>query len=568
MKKILINLFLSKIFFFLTTSSLILCLNLLPLTLQFLHSPPGRTFALNHNNAQDFFFYQSLMNEGANGKWLTSDPYTTEPHQPSIIFSYFLWLGKIANLLHLPYAYIYHALRIMLSIFFLSSVFFFLFSLKIPYPRLTFLFFLFASPLLHTINDNGKLRVVPFMYWWTGMDPIRRIAYLPHHMFGALGLIISLILLLKYQQKGTIKYIAWLLVLAFLLAFIHTPSLFILLIILPPTLLIYYFSIFISTKNLKILNFKNWNLSGVWNFKFGFSQSFGIPARIATQSVAGGLAYWIIGLLVLFFMVSQTNRGFPWSQYIDWEKRFQFPLDKELLPALGILTPLAFIGSLKALISKQFKWILITCWFVIPFLFIPLAPKLGLSNIRLIQGVPYLPLAILATLGLKTILDFTIFKKFGLLGYWVIGLLFLLISLPTLSWGLHDQIQEYWPVFGNVYFDNRLSFAFTFINQNFPPDSITLDTFYTGNYLSAFTHTVSYIGHSGYTYNIDQKQSLVNKFFESKMSDEEAKSFLTSTKAKVIFQGPEEKPLYSGQLYPSILKPIFDREVVTLYIPI
>lgn len=124
------------------------------------------------------------------------------------------------------------------------------------------------------------------------------------------------------------------------------------------------------------------------------------------------------------------------------------------------------------------------------------------------------------------------------------------------------------PIFGNVYLDNRLNSAFSFINQNFPPKTLTLGTFYTGNYLPAFTHTISFIGHSGYTYNVEEKQKLTARFFESKMTPEEAKSFLKQNKIALIFQGPEEKPLYNNLLYPKILKPVYKKEEVTLYIPL
>ncbi|MBI4990984.1 hypothetical protein HZB96_02710 [Candidatus Gottesmanbacteria bacterium] len=152
----------------------------------------------------------------------------------------------------------------------------------------------------------------------------------------------------------------------------------------------------------------------------------------------------------------------------------------------------------------------------------------------------------------------------NLFAYLFIGL-FVYFTLPTLQWSLQDQVREYWPIFGNVYLDNRLNNAFAFVNQNFPSRTVTLATFYTGNYLPAFTRTVSYIGHFGYTYNVEEKQKKVMKFFEGKMTDEEAKEFLMSNKIALIWQGPEEKPIYKDYLYPEILKPIYDREEVTIY---
>ena len=151
--KRLIYLFSSNIIFFLIASATILGLNLTPMIAQFRHTPTGRSFAFIHNNTQDFFFYQALMNEGANGAWLTTNPYTTEAHKPSVIFTYFLWLGKLSKMLNLSYALTYHLVRIILSIFFLFIVYCLLFIIKIPYPKIAFFLFLFAAPFMHAIND-------------------------------------------------------------------------------------------------------------------------------------------------------------------------------------------------------------------------------------------------------------------------------------------------------------------------------------------------------------------------------------------------------------------------------
>ncbi len=613
MKKILFFLLHSKIFFFLLCSVIILSLNLTPLITLWNHSPAGRTFVLVHNNAQDFFFYQALMNEGANRSWLTTDPYTTEVHKPSIIFAYFVWLGKLSHLLGLPYSISYHLIRIILSVFFLLASYILILSLNLPYPRLAFLFFVFAAPFMHQIVEWGQIRTVPYMYWWTGMDPVRRAAYLPHHMFGGLFLIISILLIIRYYYSQKKCCLIGLIFVSFLLAFFHTPSLFIILLFLTATIFIFLIPDLVSNKIFTKLDDLKKN-----NF--------------LRNSLAGFIVFWIIGFLFLTFMVSQTNRGFPWSQYLSWEKKLQFPLAKELIGAFGILFPLAFIGFFRALFSRRFSYILIACWFVVPFLLIPFAARLSISNIRLIQGVPYLPLAILAVMGIKKIeniaikilplpfllpktirnqskssqetklketnskhnfnpnkLSGTLFSKCLIQFFnsrpfkkeaknfnseafiiWItkisIIIIFTVFTFPNIKWSVKDQIREYWPIFGNIYLDNRLYHAFSFINSYFPAKSHALATFYTGNYLPAFTHTISFIGHTGYTYNITEKEKAVGNFFANKMTEKEAKDFLLSNKIDLIFQGPEEKPIYNNYLYPQLLKPIYDKEEVTIYI--
>lgn len=511
--------------FFVILAVTILTLNLIPLIIHIYHAPSDRTFSLIHNNAQDFYFYQSLMNEGAQGAWLTTDPYTTESHTPSIIFSYFLWLGKLGSVLGISHAFMYHLVRIILSLLFLLITYHLLLFIKIPYPRLAFFFFLFAQPFMHGSQ--------PYMYWWTGMDAIRRVAYLPHHMAGNLLLTLLVIFLLRFWETRKKKFFIISLFISFALAFIHPPSLLIILLILPPSVLIYF-----SMHRFEIHQF-SWLL-----------------------------VYWITGLLVLLFMYLQSGKGFPWSQYIDWEKNLQFPLGRELIGAFGILFPFAVLGATRAFLSKRFDYMFVAFWFFLPILFVPLAPYLSISNIRLVQGAPFVPMAILAVLGIKSLINFIHLKTnecTGLLGYWVIGLLFIVFTFPTLSWSLQDQIREFSPIYSNIYLEKKLFPAFRFINQMVKPKTKTIAAFYTGNYLPVFTHTVSFAGHFGYTYNVERKQSEIEKFFKNAMTPQEAKELLVNNGIDLIFQGPEEKPLSNTYLYPEILKVIYDKEGITMY---
>jgi hypothetical protein len=436
-----------------------------------------------------------------------------------------------------------------------------------------------AAPFMHVVNIYGKNTSVPFMYWWTAMDPIRRVAYLPHHMVGGLLLVLTIIFFIKYfQQISNIKnykYILWAVLLSLLLAFIHPPSLLIILVFLLISILVYLPIQFFTDYKKKLLQFPNYLITQLFNYPF-----------------IGLLAYWLIGLLFLFLMVSLTSKDPVWQHVYTWEKNQQLPIGKDIVGAFGVLFPLALIGSLYALLSGRFEYILILSWFAVPPLLLPFAQKLGIANTRLIQGVPYLPLAILSTIGLKAIIglmrhviartptyvggrsnpvqDRHAPAKRGLAMtktcISVVIFIFLIFTLPTLFWSIKDQLREYQPIFGNVYFDNRLKNAFTFINQNFPKKAVTLSTIYTGNYLPAFTHTVSFIGHFGYTYNVEEKNKLSHRFFEGKMTAEEAKKFLLDNKIDLVFQGPEEKPIYSHYLYPQILKPVYDRDEATIYI--
>lgn len=557
--------------FLIVVSGTILALNVAPLVFDIRHSPPGRTFAKIHNNAQDFFFYLAMMNEGGSGDLLTSDPFTTEPHQPSIIFAYFVWLGRLSRMLGIPYEVAYHAVRLVFGAILLASAWRLIKRFRVPYPYLTFLFFIFASPFMHTVNEWGTVRSVPYMHWWTGMDAVRRIAYLPHHMVGNVLLVVSLLLVAAFVRSGDKRLVGLLLAISSVLAFVHTPSLMIILMVLPVAIGLY--SLLEAVRQRPV----------------------GRPAVVAARLVSdfsGRLfrprfvplwGYMGLSLVFMYIMVSQTGKGFPWSQYIAWEKNLQFPLEKELLPAFGLILPLTLVGLLGALSEAGFERLLLACWFAVPLAFIPFAKNFNLSNIRLTQGVPYLALAANAGFGLTVVDKFVSRKLSGYLDRLrvpaklsvlkrylvplVVFVIFAVQSAPVINWSVRDQIREYFPIFGNVYFDDRLKTAFAFIDSTFPPKTPVLGTFYSGNYLPAYTHTVSYVGHFGYTYDIDRKQPDVFRFFKGEMSQNEAAEYMKRNGIKAVFQGPEEKPLYTaGKLYPTVLSPIYDREEATIYV--
>src|SRR3989338_6476592 len=196
--------------FFLISTGVILALNLFPMLYLSSHSPPGRTYALIHNNVQDFYLYQALMNEGAQGSFLIHDPFTTENHKTSIIFSYFTILGKISRLLNLPLVFTYHATRLIGAVLFFLSAYIFIKSLKIARPYLAYIFLLFATPLFTMKSMNGIMTKIPFMYWWTGMDAVRRAIYLPHHMFGAFFLVVSVLLIIGFVKTAGKQKMLWL----------------------------------------------------------------------------------------------------------------------------------------------------------------------------------------------------------------------------------------------------------------------------------------------------------------------------------------------------------------------
>src|SRR5256886_10398175 len=99
--------------FALVFGAIVAIISLLPYLLAYLWPPPGHHFAGFFFIADDATTYLAKMREGMDGSWLWNDPYTSEPHGGVFLFGFYLLLGHLAGLLHLPLIATYHLARIL-----------------------------------------------------------------------------------------------------------------------------------------------------------------------------------------------------------------------------------------------------------------------------------------------------------------------------------------------------------------------------------------------------------------------------------------------------------------------
>src|SRR5438132_1877765 len=93
-------------------AAILATVSLVPYVLAYVMTPPGHHFAGFFFIADDATTYLAKMRQGADGSWLWSDPYTSEPHAGVFLFGFYLLFGHLAALLHLPLIATYHLARI------------------------------------------------------------------------------------------------------------------------------------------------------------------------------------------------------------------------------------------------------------------------------------------------------------------------------------------------------------------------------------------------------------------------------------------------------------------------
>ncbi len=87
-------------------------LSLVPYLLAYGWTPSGKQFGGFFFIADDATTYLAKMRQGAEGSWLWTDPYTSEPHTGVFLFGFYLLFGHLAALLHLPLIAAYHLARV------------------------------------------------------------------------------------------------------------------------------------------------------------------------------------------------------------------------------------------------------------------------------------------------------------------------------------------------------------------------------------------------------------------------------------------------------------------------
>src|SRR4030042_2641301 len=151
---------------------------------------PERRFELVHNFYTDFNFYLSRIRQGLEGNLTVYEKYTSEPHQGSFIHIFYLalgWMGSWAKVNWHRTSDIYHISRTVLGMVLL------LVTAEIARKSfekywLSVLGFLLAvtastwSILVHL--DDGSLRLGGYMPWWSVMDSLQRITFIPHILAG------------------------------------------------------------------------------------------------------------------------------------------------------------------------------------------------------------------------------------------------------------------------------------------------------------------------------------------------------------------------------------------------
>lgn len=520
---------------------------------------PNREFELIHNFPTDYNFYLSRIREGLEGRWTVVEKYTSEVHKGSFIHGIYLLMGKAGAHLRVPLGRagdIYHIARIVLGATLLWATVMFCvrsFSAKRfsghSWPVFAFLFAVTASswPKLTAVVHGSivpatgenilQWRFGGYMAWWSVMDSLQRITFIPHILVGQ-ALIVVLVLLVTNTailQKNVNLILAGLL--AFALGMIFPPG------------LIFVYAVM-----------------GIWVVLSGK------PFRQLLVPYGAIVMISVPSLVYLFLMTGM----YPWKRLAEVDIIRPLPFDyAEYFRAMGPMLPLGVMGAIVALLVWEsamlpaIAWIL--AWGILLgiFAFIPQQ-----SPLRFSEMIPHVPLGVLSgylfyRLGKYVPKHITYFMMALLI---FTGVFHMYSSFLWQRDFVDHKIRATLPLVPTgsyvMYPLKDFTAAIRYLEDTTRgSDAVILSETTAGNYIPVLSGNFVYAGHDN-TVAFEGKREKVREFFSGRMNKAAAKTWAEETRASYVFYGPQEREDGGGSdlrvVYPFLIE-VYKNPAVTVY---
>jgi len=513
--------------------------------------PKDRTFLLEHNYLFDYNFYLSRIREGQEGRLLVSEKYYNLPHPSSLFQILYLSLGKIGGILKLSSPDIYHLARFTFGFLFLYLTGRFIGRFfRNKWQIFAFLLVVTGSswPILLKVGDFW--RFAGHMGWWSAIDSLQRITFIPHVVFGQMFILLFIWRYSRsFHRKSIYAQIGW--------GFAG----FALGIIFPPTLLVVYVTFAVMTIFEGLEKEKGW-FSGLV-----------VPRIIFILLSISSFIY-----LRMMFSVS------PWSELalFDVKHRTLVPYWDYAL-ALGPCLPFGILGLITVFVRRNKKFIPLISWvFAVALLFILFEYVPEQSPLRFTEASINIPLGILSLYFFYAVVEKISSRKKSYirllqsLVYSVIIFILLMgfgVMVSSLLWQT-DQAeakrQSGWltPVGTQIAYPLKdFMDAIAFLDKNTEKNSIVLTYITAGNYIPAYAGNYVYIGHAN-TPGENDKEKIAERFYKGEMGKDEVEKFLRQERISSVFFGPQERSLGGledlERKYP-FLQSIYQNKQVMIY---
>lgn len=543
---------------------------------------PIRFFELVHNFPTDYNFYLSRIRQGKEGAWLAREKYTSEPHDPSLLQILYVVIGRVADWSHVQTPYLwfaYHTMRVFFGVFLLYLLWKF-----VEWHTDGFKTQIFTYILVITASTWPKLEMVAgyprfggYMPWWTQIDSLQRLLFLPHVLVG----------------QALLLFIAWVLAGGFISRIngrvVH-PGNYIFLgivgvllgIIFPPVLFFLYFLLFVLT-----IGEVFWG----WLYTVGTGKQMKEYVKWlrswAVHHFAGRVIFGVLSIPT-FLYFSLLFSQYPWKRLVEYDTIVKAPFTFwEYFMALGPTFPLGLLGGILLLVnfgSREAKrlrivvtWVI--AWLTLMFIFTKIPQQ---SPSRFGQMMPQVPLGILTMYLFSQVYQY-VSKRFTVKQFttavFLVPAICIVLGLGTMAssfmW-LKDFVDHKMradvplvPTGASVMYPLKdLIEASIWLETYTPRDAVVLAGHATSNYIPVYSGNTTFIGHAN-TVNLEIKSAAVTNFFVQRLPIQEELAWLKQQGIDYILYGPEEMEMNGGkvdlnELYP-MLEEVYQNTFFRIY---
>ena len=499
----------------------------IPGALGYAFARPGTEFMGTLMNPEDTNSYLAKMQQGYEGEWLYSIPFTSEAHSPAFLGGFYLLLGHAARVLGLSIIMTWYIARIVFTLLmFVTTYGFIRYFLTDSRTSWTAYF------LAITGSGLGWVLLALGQTQWLGDTPVdlkMPEAHLffsaltfPHFAAGVTLILASLWLSLRVFETKRMFFAFGAGLVNLALAIIYPFLIYLIALVLG----LYWLNLCFTSKRLRLR-------SGI-----GAALSLLIP----------------LPLLVYYLYVLRTNVVF---QAWDAQAVTLSPNPLQYLVAYGAMLVLAAPSLRDPKLRPLWIWLMA----VTALVYAPFSPQR-----RFVEGMQ-VPLSILAAAGLwsyylprlragvlfRRIASRPGYTEQGLERLAVTGLVAVLAVsniYVLMSTSMTAALEQPYP-----FFQSRDEIeAIDWAGAHLPAQSVILSAYESGNLIPTRTSLRTVIGHWAETVDFQRKYSEVSTFFGAGVSDEWRDGFLLSQHAGYVFYGPPERALgdYNPALQPGL----------------
>ena len=505
-----------------------------------------------HIYTYDYNVYLSKIRQGQEGRWSVVDKYDNNPSQKGVFLQMlYLLSGKLFGLFRITPSLTFHLLRTILSfLWVLTIIYLNIYFLKTPkrYTAGVFLSLLAASfPVFYQYQNEWWVGY--HMSWWTEMDVLKRISYIPHYTLNYIIIALLTILLSKFSPENNFQISNFKLI-----------------------CLLLFFSFFIHP-SAGILFLFSWIIYHLIMTYTARSSNIGYFIKIFIYT----MILFLVTAIPLIYFKSVTS-SYPWKSLVDFDKYSRFPLNvKEYILALGPIFITGILGLILMLVKKEKKFFSLASWILAAFAAIYVFKKFPYqSELRFVQTANHIPLAILSVYFLSWL--WQRFRQF------FIKFIIVITVIMIIALGL---IQSYFSIRAQADFIHQRAVAgqplvpyppqvmyplkdywnaLIWLEKNTSKNAVILSQVNAGNYIPAYTGNFVYLGHNPETPYYDERVNKVNQFFSGTMNEKDALRFLRNERISYVFYGPQEKEKSVEDIKKYLfLKPVFNSNYVTIY---